>query len=85
MQVQKPNITCCNDNMRGLVLSLAAGRLASGLGPSRSRTIVHGFQLRITVNICVVSSEDAVGVELPSVIRQLESFFRSFLRILDLT
>ena len=33
----------------------------------------------------VVSSEDAVGVELPSVIRQLESFFRSFLRILDLT
>ena len=35
--------------------------------------------------MCVVSSEDAVGVELPSVIRQLESFFRSFLRILDLT
>ena len=43
------------------------------------------FLYGITVKVCVVSSEDAVGVELPSVIRQLESFFRSFLGILDLT
>lgn len=33
----------------------------------------------------VVSSVDAVTVELPSVIRQLESVFRPFLGILDLT
>ena len=50
-----------------------------------SQWFVRIIKLRIDSQYMRCFSEDAVGVELPSVIRQLESFFRSFLRILDLT
>ena len=49
-------VECCDDNMRGLVLSLAAGWLACGLGPSRSRTSVHGRLSIFVTDSCRISS-----------------------------
>ena len=78
-----------NDNMRGLVLSSAACEAGQRPGQAAadrlSKWFVRIIKLRDNSQSMRCFSEDAVGVELPSVIRQLESFFRSFLGILDLT
>ena len=77
--------------MRGLVLSLCiAGQGSVRLGRAGRCPYPVLFRLLIRYNSIlsgegVVSSVDAVTVELPSVIRQLESVFRPFLGILDLT
>ena len=77
---------CCDDNMRGLVLSLAAGEAGWRRAEPRPCLCKCRFQITLRYNsTVVVFSEDAVGVELPSVIRQLESCFRPSLWILDLT
>ena len=68
--------------MRGLVLSLCiAGQGSVRLGRAGRCPNQVSFRLLIRYNIVlsgkgVVSSVDAVTVELPSVIRQLEPVFR---------